>query len=88
MSIEPFSQALACLADVHVGRSTHSASREVNYTYRRPKDDGRPKNLRDIVVHTKPARNCKSENRGNQPGTYPCVSSSRCKTCAIVKNLT
>ena len=32
MSIEPFSQAAACLADV--GHSTHSASNEVNYTYR------------------------------------------------------
>ena len=32
MSIEPFSQAAACLADV--GHSTHRASNEVNYTYR------------------------------------------------------
>ena len=48
----------------------------------------RPKNLRDILVHTKPAHNCKSGNQGTQPGTYPCGSSSRCKTCAIVKNLT
>ena len=47
----------------------------------------RPKNLRDILVHTKPARNCKSGNRGTQPGTHPCGSSSLCKTCAIVKNL-
>ena len=48
----------------------------------------RPKNLRDILVHTKPARNCKSGNQGTQPGTHPCGSSSRCKTFAIVKNLT
>ena len=46
------------------------------------------KNLRDILVHTKLARNCKSGNQGTQPGTYPCGSSSRCKTCAFVKNLT
>ena len=48
----------------------------------------RSKNLRDILADTKPACNCKSGNQGTQPGTHPCGSSSCCKTCAIVKNLT
>ena len=48
-----------------------------------------PKNLRDILVHTKPAATQLQERKpGTQPDTYPCGSSSRCKTCAIVKNLT
>ena len=32
MSIEPVSQAAACLTNI--GRGTHSAGNEVNYTYR------------------------------------------------------
>ena len=44
----------------------------------------RPKNLRDLLVHTRPTPprlNCAP------PGTYPCKA-TRCKTCAETKNIT
>ena len=44
----------------------------------------RPKNLRDLLVHTRPPRPARDKNTAN--GTRQC-GSARCKTCAMVQNI-
>ena len=44
----------------------------------------RPKNLRDLLVHTRPPRPAHDKNTAN--GTHQC-GSARCKTCAMVQDL-
>ena len=44
----------------------------------------RPKNLRDLLVHTRPPRPARDKNTAN--GTRKC-GSARCKTCAMVQDI-
>ena len=44
----------------------------------------RPKNLRDLLVHTRPPRTARDKNTAN--GTRQC-GSARCKTCAMVQDI-
>ena len=44
----------------------------------------RPKNLRDLLIHTRPPRPARDKNTAN--GTRQC-GSARCKTCAMVQDI-
>ena len=44
----------------------------------------RPKNLRHLLVHTRPPRPARYKNTAN--GTHQC-GSARCKTCAMVQDI-
>ena len=46
----------------------------------------RPRNLRDLLVHTKPKTSKFSTGGTGLPGTYSC-NASRCKTCTYTRNL-
>ena len=48
----------------------------------------RPRNLRDLLVHTRPAIEDLHSRGADAPiGSHPCRS-SRCKTCALIHNIT
>ena len=47
----------------------------------------RSRNLRDLLVHTKPVTQRSFTQQGAQTGTHPC-NSLRCKTCSIIVDLT